>query len=425
MIRIAYLAHKFPGLTLTFVYREIYALRQAGLEVLPYSIWRPAPSEVSPEARPLYRETRYLFPLSAGRLVAGHLRYWRRSPQAYGRALFDLLTSAGESLSNRRRTLIHFLGGVVLTHYLEEAGIEHVHAHFALNGATMALIASRLLGIPFSFTAHANDLYANPVLLPMKIREAAFIVAISEYNRRHMVNVVGDPDIASKVHVVHCGLDPAQFPYAPPEERSERPIILGVGRLVEKKGFTYLIAACRHLVQAGYDFEVRIIGDGPLRASLAQAIQAAGLGGRVRLLGALPQEKVREHLRQATIFALPCVIARDGDRDGIPVALMEAMATGLPVVSTTVSGIPELVIHGESGLLVSPGDSQALARALGRLLGDPFLRRRLGEKGREVVLRDFNIARLAAHLVGIFAAHHRLPTKVQEQIGFITAGESA
>jgi glycosyltransferase involved in cell wall biosynthesis len=266
-----------------------------------------------------------------------------------------------------------------------------------------------LTGLPYSFTAHARDIYTSPPdLLVVKIRAARFVVTCTGYNARHLAELVGD-ETAGSIHRIYHGLDlhkfspsaepPAQLGSAPGRvQPRDTPTILAVGRLVEKKGYPYLIDACRLLIDRGYAVRLRIVGGGEMKDALRRHIAQVGLKERVELLGARPQDEVIDLYRTATVFALPCVVLENGDRDGIPNVLVEAMRLGLPVVSTAVSGIPELVVDEESGLLVPPRDVQALASALARLLDDPDLRARLAAAAAHRVTRQFDLAANAARL---------------------------
>jgi colanic acid/amylovoran biosynthesis glycosyltransferase len=414
-MKIAYLMQKYPSLTLTFVYREVSALRAAGLAVDTFSIWKPRPGDLSQEAWPRLAETWYVFPWQATQMLSSHLRYLLRQPRRYLGTLLFCLRHDGEGWRRWARGLGHFLEGGALAAEMERRGIQHVHAHFARGATTAALVIERLTGIPFSFTVHANDIFVRPTMLREKLAAAQFAIGISEYNRQLLLRLA--PEAHSKVHVVHCGVDIARFApaahFTPPAAHGDVvPLILSVGRLVEKKGFRHLVAACQILAERGCAFQCEIVGEGPERAALEAQITASGLAGQVRLAGAVFQEQLGRHLAAAQIFTMPCVAARDGDMDGIPSTLMEAMSMELPVVSTRLSGIPELVEDGRSGLLVAPGDDEALAAALARLLGDGALRARLGQAGRAKVAAEFEIGATTQNLLRIFRAE--LPAESAE-----------
>jgi glycosyltransferase involved in cell wall biosynthesis len=261
--------------------------------------------------------------------------------------------------------------------------------------ATVALVAGRLLNVPYSVTAHANDIYVNPVLLPEKLSEAKFVATCTGYNRQYLSGIV---PLNGKLHCFYHGLDLEKYRSGKPSQL-DMPLITAVGQLKEKKGFHYLLKACQTLKLRGYAFHCQIIGEGPMRASLERQIRELSLEAYVALRGALPHQEVIHEYQRSMIFALPCITASDGDRDGIPNVLLEAMAMQLPVVSTQHSGIPEVVRDEVSGLLVPPADEQALAEALARLLDEPVLRSQMGSQGRQTVTENFNSMRNAKRLL--------------------------
>jgi glycosyltransferase involved in cell wall biosynthesis len=286
---------------------------------------------------------------------------------------------------------------------MREAGVTHVHAHFATHPALAAFIVHRLTGIPFSFTAHGSDLHVDRRMLDAKVEAARFAVAVSEFNREVIVRECGE-HVRDKVHVVHCGVDPDVF--APPA-RAARPAdhpfrVVCVASFEEVKGHKYLVEALRLLHDDGVDLECHLVGDGPLRGDIEARVTTARLGGVVVFHGGLPRPGVVRLLGEADAAVLASHPTREGKREGIPVALMEAMACGVPVVATSISGIPELVRHEESGILVPSGDVTALARALGRLARDADLRSRLGEAGRAWVRSRFNLERNTRQLLELF-----------------------
>ena len=403
--RIGYFSQVFPNLSETFVYREIMALRAKGIDVQTFSTWKPKPGEISEEAKSLVDDTYYVFPLSWLRLLLCHIAIFASRPWRYTKTLLFCVTRKHKSFRNRLRTLIHFSYAIPLAQEVERRGIEHLHVHFALNAATVAMIIARLTNTTYSFTAHANDLFVNPILLPEKIAESRFIVAISDFNARFMYDILPCDETKQKMNVVRCGIDVGRF--APPDHRAvrERPMILAAGRLVEKKGIRHLIRACKLLVERGYQFDCTVIGGGPEEEVLQQMVHEYGLGDFVHLKGAFFQEVLDSYLLEADIIALPCVVAKDNDMDGIPNSLMEGMAMELPSVSTTVSGIPELIDDMETGLLVPPEDEMALADALARLLDDHALRLSLGKAGRAKVAAEYEIDTNTNRLVEVFRTY--------------------
>jgi glycosyltransferase involved in cell wall biosynthesis len=315
-----------------------------------------------------------------------------------------MLLEPGESARSRLHALTHFVGGICLVPEVRRSGARHFHAHFAKNPATIALVVSEYLGIPFSMTVHATDLFVTGTLLGLKLRRAKFVASISEYNRKLLEKLAETPADREKVKILHCGIDLERFPPrgSPPPGSARAPLVVAVGRLVEKKGYPYLLEAARILKGRGVEFELRLIGGGPDEAALRRQLAELDVGDRVRLDGAMPQEALLPILSRADVFVLPCVRAADGDQDGIPVSLMEAMAYEIACVSTTVSGVPELITSGTEGLLVPEKDPGALAAALERLLRDRDLRRELGRAGRRKVEREFSLAGLARALDALY-----------------------
>jgi len=281
-------------------------------------------------------------------------------------------------------------------------GIHHIHAHFVWVNGIAARIARDLTGITFSLHPHAFDIFSRDrESVSRQLGFADGIVTVSEYHRRYVSELCPrwSPE---QVRVVHYGVDPQEFNPARVPVNDGSVHLISVGSLVEKKGHEYLIDACAELAQEGYTFECSIIGGGPLQRQLQERINHLGLQDRVFLLGAKTQDVVQSLYRHSDVFALACVVARSGDRDGLPNVLLEALAMEIPVVTTPVTGIPELVRDGETGLLVPERDSHALARAIERLINDAKLRQELGQRGRELVLSEFDIRRTSEQLAAAF-----------------------
>jgi glycosyltransferase involved in cell wall biosynthesis len=401
--RVAYVVSRFPKLSETFVLYEILAVEAAGLPVELYPLQRERARTLHPEARRLVERARFA-PLLSLAILRSHAYYLRRRPRAYLRALFDLLRCNFGSPRYLGGALAFFPKAVHFARQMAESGVTHVHAHFASHPAAVAFVIGRLTGIPYSFTAHGSDLHRDRHMLREKVAEARFVVAISEFNRRVILDACG-AEHAGRLEVIHCGIDPAVFrPTAEPADAAGPLRLVCVGTLHEVKGQRFLIEACGRLVERGIEVCCDLIGDGPDRARLERAARAVGLGERVRFLGSLPREEVAARLRAADVAVVPSVPTRDGRREGIPVALMEAAASAKPVVASRLSGIPEALEDGAEGLLVPPGDVDALAAALAALAADPGRRRRLGAAGRARMLRDFDLDRNARALAMRFRA---------------------
>jgi len=401
--RVAYLLKRYPRLSETFILQEMLALQERGVRLLVYSMMDPGERTVHPDVARLAAPVAYLPQVGWGRLTAlarAHARLLRRAPRRYLRTLGRAL-SRHDPLAGLR----HFLRGGWLGLELERHGIRHLHAHFAHGPSATAQFVSLLTDMPFSFTAHAKDIYTTPPeRVAERIREARFVVTCTGHNHTYLADLV-DGATARRIHCIYHGVDLRRFRLrdAAPDIARRPPLILAVGRLVEKKGLAHLVEACALLRARGVLFRCQLVGDGPLKEGLRDQIVAAGLDGYVEFLGTCTQEDLVGVYREASIVALPCVILDNGDRDGIPNVLVEAMSMGIPVVATRVSGIPELIEDGRDGLLVPPRDAGALADALAAALGDAGLRERLGEAARRTVIERFDQARNATRLDELFA----------------------
>lgn len=390
-MRIAYVVSQFPKLSETFILREMLALRARGHDITVLSIKGDTEPMVHPEAEALRPGT--LYPsLDPGALVAAAARLAGR-PVSTGRVVATL----GAVCAAHPGILLKSLALVPLAlrfaRSLEAAGVRHIHAHWATYPATLAWVIHRLTGIPYSVTGHAHDLYLPNPMLPRTLRESAFFATISEFNRALLIQSCG-PEALGKVRLVRCGLPLGDFPWRPSDgPRGDPPLVVSVGRLVDYKGFDVLLRACALARDAGRPVRLRIAGEGPERLRLERLRASLRLEGLVTLEGALRQEEVRALLQTADLFVLACVRGRDGQQDGIPIVLMEAMALGVPVVSTRLSGIPELVKDSETGLLAAPGDDRHLADVMGRILQDRVLSLALAQRARELVEREFDIER--------------------------------
>lgn len=389
---VLYIIGTYPLLTTTFIDREILELRKQGVGVEVVSIRRSGRT-LSEYQHRLAQDVSYVLPAPVVQVLLHNLRFALRRPARYLTVMWQLVRGAHPSRARRVKTLGHFFLGVHVAGIASRTAPARVHAHFVDRAATLAIVVSRLLDIPYSATAHANDIYVDPVLLPEKIAWSDFVATCTGYNADHLRSIA-DP---SKIRLIHHGLDLRSIPSSG-AIGGDPVTILAVGQLKPKKGFRFLLEACEILKASGRSFVCEIVGEGPMRESLEQQIAALGLGRDIFLRGALPHGEVLEHMSRASVFTLPSVVTPEGDRDGIPNVILEAMATGLPVVSTRVSAIPEVVIEGRTGLLVEPGDVVGLADALMRVLDDDGLRQRLGDGGRNVVAERFDVERNTAEL---------------------------
>ncbi|MDQ1082189.1 MULTISPECIES: glycosyltransferase [Microbacterium] len=282
-----------------------------------------------------------------------------------------------------------------------DRGVTHLHAHFASTATTVTRLAALLAGIPYSFTAHAKDIFhadVDPRDLERKLRDAAFAVTVSDFNLEHLRHRFPS---SGSIERVYNGLDLARFPFVARRPRQGPLRLLAVGRLVEKKGFSLLIDAVERLRDEGRDATLDIVGDGELAPQLRA--QAAG-SPAIRFLGPLPQGEVSAHLRQADVFVAPCLVAADGNADGLPTVLLEAMASGVPCVSTAVTGIPEIIQDGRTGILCVPGDGDSLLAGLRRVARTDYPVEATTRRARGLIERDFDATRQAARLAALTAA---------------------
>lgn len=393
---VAVLLSRFPLVTETFILREVEEMERQGQPVLLVPLLREEPRVVHREAEPWVRRALYT-PFLSPAIAAANLRALRRHPRRYAGLVGRVLRGTAPSAGFLARTLALLPKSVYLAERLHEAGVGHVHAHFATHPALVAHIVSGLTGVPYSFTVHAHDLFVRRTFLEEKIRSARFVRVISRFNRDLLARLYPDA-VQDKVHVIHAGVDPDDYGASSPEA-SGVPRLLCVAALKPYKGLPVLLEACRRLRDEGVAFRCDIVGDGPLRRHLEREIAARHLASLVHLLGPRRQDEVTQLLSRASLVVLPSVVAADGQTEGIPVSLMEAMAARRPVVASRLSGIPELIDDDESGWLVPPNDAAALATAVRRLLRDPELARRMGARGRAKVQSDFRLEDCVADLL--------------------------
>jgi colanic acid/amylovoran biosynthesis glycosyltransferase len=400
---VAYVLLRFPFLTETFVADEVWEIQQQGVQVRLFSLLKPREEPVQPTSKRLTKDVRYAPECHSWRLWWAQLYFLARSPLIYLALLINLIRQRYPRtfVPLFFRRMLVFLKAVALAYELKVTSVKLVHTHFAWLSGAAAMVISRLLDIPFTVTVHAYDIYYSNDLLCLTARSASRIIAISEYNKQMVLDMC--PSLSKDlISVIHCGINLELF--APPARSShEDPLsILSVGSLIEKKGHEYLIRACQQLRAKGVDFRCKIIGQGPNEGFLRQLICDCDLEDRVVLAGARERSDVLDAYRCSDLFVLASVIAQGGDRDGIPVALMEALAMQIPVVSTRVSGIPELVRHQDTGWLVPERDATAIADAIAALTADSALRSRLGQNARALVEAEFSIESNARRLAELF-----------------------
>ena len=381
-VDLAVLVHEFPKLSETFVHYDLLALEAAGVRLALFSLRRPDSSPIQAGAPPLEAEVRYLPDVQARRLRLA-VRFSSallalRNPARYLAAMYRIVVSPDYSR-------IRVGQAVLLAAELERLGSPPLYIHFAHKPGSVGRFAALLTGARYAISAHAVDVWTPPVAeLTVKVREAETVLCCYQEARDHIARLA---DGQTPVALVHHGVE---LPPSAPPSRRDPPVVLAVGRLVEKKGYPTLLQAAALLRDEGHSFELRIAGDGPEWAPLQRQVTTLELGDLVRFIGPLTTEELEREYAAASVFALPCQTMSDGNRDGIPNTLLEAMARSLPVVSTTLASVTEAVDHDQHGLLVAQRDAPALAQAIARLLTDPELRRRLGEAARARVAERFD-----------------------------------
>jgi glycosyltransferase involved in cell wall biosynthesis len=379
---VAFLVKRFPRLSETFVLNEFLELRAQGVPLRLFAVMDPAERHTQPEAEALRGEVTYL-------RTASWLPLLPRAARSAGRHLRGSLSALGWVLRQRRVAAWRRYGeALILVDELEGEPV-HLHVHWAHAPAEVAFLAHIIAGIPWSLTTHAKDLYTVPVSdIAERCAQAIFVATCTAANARYLIDVIGVPP--DKVTLCRHGVRLDRFDSARRHPQPGR--ILSIGRLVPKKGFSVLIQACAFLRQRGVDFHLDVVGDGLIADELKGLVVECGLTEWVTFHGGRPQPELVPFYEQATVFALAPAVQADGDRDGIPNVILEAMASGTPVVAAATSGIPEVVFDNETGLLVPPGDPEALANALERLLSDPAEAERLGKGGEVAVRAAFEIA---------------------------------
>ncbi|HKR66195.1 MAG TPA: glycosyltransferase [Thermoanaerobaculia bacterium] len=384
---VAVLMSRFPSVTETFILREMIEMERQAQPVRLVPMLKESPPVIHDAAKPWTDRALYT-PFVNGPIVRANVRAFLRSPLKYVSLLARLIAGTLTSPTVLLRTLAVFPKSVLIAEELEREGVRHIHAHYATHPSTMALIIASFSSVTFSFTVHAHDIQVNRALLRWKLRETKFVRSISDYNKRFLEKLY-PKEATGKIVVIHVGIETEQYAAAPPRWNRK---LLCVAAHRPYKGLPYLIEACALLRDEGLRVECDLVGHGPMHDELAEFIRRRGVEDIVRLAGPKPQEEVTRMMSEAALFVLPSIVAADGQMEGIPVALMEAMASGRAVVSTAISGIPELVENGVSGVLVPPEDARALANAIRELLEDHDRARSMGERGREKVRAEFTLS---------------------------------
>jgi len=412
--QIGYLLRSYPRLSQTFILNEILALEKVGVSIRIFALINPHEKVVQMQVDQIRATVQYMDIVQSQAywsVVKEHADVARRYLSGYFRSLFYVAVNPridrGYTANNRWSCFLQSVHLVSLFLKDPHRGrrIDHLHAHFAHDPALIAFLVHRIAGTPFSFTAHARDLYqVDKKVLLDRIRHATVVITCCQANLEYL-NQIG-PSQRSKYSLIYHGVNLREFqPVSNPSaySMSTDRLILSVGRLVEKKGFQDLLEALLLVKRRGERFQCAIYGDGPLRQHLQEWIEEHGMNDEIRLCGDRTQQELIAIFQSVTLFTLTPVQTNDGDRDGIPNVLLEAMAVGLPVVTTAVAGIPELVENNQNGLLYTPHDVEGISSGIIELLNDAEKRRQLGRAASKKIREQFDIAQSANHLKALFA----------------------
>jgi glycosyltransferase involved in cell wall biosynthesis len=398
-MRVAYFTNQYPAVSHTFIRREISALEQSGVEVVRYALWSDADKLVHPEDEIEQSRTRYILRAGIEAFARALARMAMGRAARLARMLQLALRMGWRSDRGVLRHMAYALEAVVLADWCERDRVEHLHAHFGTNSAAIAMLASQLSGIPYSFTAHGSEEFEKAPLLSLdeKLHRSAFAVCVSSFGRSQLMRW-SSPEQWGKIALVHCGLDESFF-QPQVTEPPVAPRFVCVGRLGEHKAQLVLVDAVRRLRDDGVRCELVLAGDGPMRPRVEAAVRHAGLESQVSITGWVPSERVRAEINAARAMVLPSF------SENMPVVIMEAMALGRPVISTYIAGIPELVQAGTTGWLVPSSDAAALAEAMREALALPTERlAAMGAEGRARVIDRHNASKEARKLEQLFEA---------------------
>ena len=399
--KVMYMAAEIPSLSETFVYNEMMALEETGASISVASIRQPASPAESAIHETFAEKTFYIYSQPVLSKVCAALKLILLRPYAVLISLIALLSDI-VSLGTFNRVafgqIYRWYNSFSLARRLQKEKCDHLHVHFAHVPTDVAMYASLISGVPFSFMAHANDIFERGWLLQQKVDRSAFCATISDYNKNYLTSQGAD---VKKIHIIRCGIDASAF--SPRETVPTAPQVrLGsLGRFVEKKGFEVLIVACQKLRERQLNFVLEIAGSGPLEAKLENLVHDLGLDKHVRFIGSLPHSEVAAWMTSLDLFVLACRKDSKGDMDGIPVVLMEAMSLGVPVLSTKLSGIPELIRHRETGQICNPESPEALADQVIEMMGSSDHNAGLVEAGVALVRAEFDISKNALKLLSL------------------------
>lgn len=403
---IGMIVSRFPSMSETFIAREFKALRDANVPLRIYSLKNCDDSIVHPDASSLIDITTYVAWNDWRTWLRGSICLLRRPIQGL-RGLFWVMRYHFWPPIELLKALLVWLQSMALSERMEQDGVKHIHSHWATLPTTAAYLSSQWTQRPFSFTAHAWDIFVKNRSLAEKVRLAERTITCTDFNRKFLEHLC--PLSRDKILLNYHGVDIDKFsvgtnalrpgPNLNSEQGNGEVILLSVGRLTEKKGFETLIDACGLLHRENSNFRCILVGNGPLKNALQNRIKAERLHDKVEICSSMPQDELRALYRKAFVFIMPSVVARNGDRDGIPNVLFEAMAMGTPVIATSISGIPEAIADQQTGLLVPPRDPRRLADAVKQLMREPSLAHSLGQQGRSWIEAEFSSDQHMQHLV--------------------------
>ena len=385
--KVCYFLRRYPRLSETFIVNEMRELQQQGINVSIVAKYASDEEIVHEKAKALDIPIYYLPSVSSIPHTSWEVRHLENLSGNPSMLRRDTLR--GQLSKKDYKALVE---AAMIAPFIKNMGIDLIHAHFATWAATAASFASDITGIPYSFTAHAKDIYHERVdktVLTEKIAKARFVITVNDFNKRYLEGLLCSEGRSGQIIRLYNGIDLEQF--RPLDIEKDPNLIVGVGRLTPKKGFKYLIEACKILRERGRDFRCVIIGKGDERATLEKLVEQYSLEQKISLQGAKTQADVMQIIQKATALVLPCIVSSDGDRDGLPTVLLESMALGVPVISTDVTGIPEIIANERTGLLVEEKNSKALADAIETLLDSESLCKKLSSAALVKVREEFNV----------------------------------
>ena len=392
--KVAYVVKRYPRYSETFIVNEILAHEKSGLDIDIYSIKTS-------------NDTHFQNIISD---IKANVYYLNNNNRIKADDLLELQYKLDSMFPGFLKDISAFklynseelYSGMKLAEHIHKNGNNHIHAYFATSASAVARIASFITGVPYSLTAHAKDIYHEDndyEDLHQKLGDSESVITVSNYNKEYLTKTF--PECSDNIFRVYNGLNIRQFKYKSPINRI--PLLLAIGRLVEKKGFTDLISACSILSKNKVEYECQIVGEGDLKEQLVEQINSYGLQGKIKLTGPLPQNKIKRLIQNSSIFVAPCVVGRDGNRDGLPPVLLESMALGTPCISTDVTGIPEVIENEKTGLIVPQSSPDLLSQSIIKLLADDDLRKQISLRARKLIEKNFNIFNNTIILRDIFA----------------------